>query len=196
VALRVCVVAIVVVVVPSISHAAPFTTHFDPLIAELQARLASGGLNSKETKATSKAFTIFDKPSGSLITDLKAAVKVSNKLKGAFPAEFDQSSGWGAFIDGTGELMFNALSDCRSDVSDARVPLDAAFDAIPWDRNGCPAHVKKFRDAAETFAISVHTTNNLAKQARFLIRALRQIPLGLKAAKKCAEKLGGTLPDT
>ena len=181
-------------VIPAVSVAAPFTPHFDPLITELQLRRDSGELTVKQQNATVASLERFDAPSDSLATDLQTARAVTKKLAKAFPAEFDTSSGWGAFIDGVGSLMNDAVQELRGDVSQARQPLDEAFDAIPWDPHGCPVRVKYWQNKALTLTYKALVHENLAKQAQDLLRSLAVIPRGMKAAVKCAEKLGVPLP--
>ena len=174
--------------------AAPFTPYFDPLIAELQIRRDGGTLTAKQQRATEESLEVLDAPSDSLAGDLRTARKVTKRLAPAFPPEFDTSSGWGAFIDGVGSLMNDAVQELRGDVSQARQPLNAAFDAIPWDPHGCPVRVKFWQNKSLTLEYKALVHEDLAKQAQVLLRSLAVIPRGMKSAVKCAEKLGVPLP--
>jgi hypothetical protein len=77
----------------SVATAAPFTSHLDPLIGELQARSAAltGTTNKieiKQKKAIDKILASFEKDSLSFLTDLKLAAKAAKALAKAFPEEF------------------------------------------------------------------------------------------------------------
>ena len=54
--------------------------------------------------------------------------------------------------------------------------------------------IKYWQNKALTLTYKALVHENLAKQAQDLLRSLAVIPRGMKAAVKCAEKLGVPLP--
>ena len=177
--------------------AAPFTSHFDELIAILNERLASFGENpdkaaKKTQKKLLKVLKVFDKESKSLATDIKNAGKVSKALAKLYPEEMAVPSG------ALGGPLREVFDDLRGDVQTA---LNGANDVLDtYGPSSCKdkaaASLEKGQGLLDAGTASAEA-GDFKGAAKSLGAALKAALKGDKKARsaKCAAPLDGNNPD-
>lgn len=162
----------------------PFTSFFDNLIVELEARSTAleGSTDKaeiKQKKTIDKLLKAFAKDSTGLDKDLKAAGKAIKKLAKAFPG------------DGTLEALIDAALTAAGGDIDAL--LDAAQDLVDTAPLGkCRDKAQKLLDQVEMLLHEADTTTDPAAVAKALTKALKQANKGGRLAAKaltCGPKL-------
>ncbi len=168
--------------------AAPFTSYFDSLIAELTSREAAlsdstDSLEIKQRKAATKALTALNKDSDSLSKDLKSARKVARILFKAYPEEFTLPA---ASFTPFSDLFTELFGNLGSEVSDALAAVDEAASGVT--NEGALAKIQAKIDAALASLETAQSETNFVAKATDLLKALAQT---IQAEKLVAKNTGG-----
>jgi hypothetical protein len=174
------------------SHAT-FTTHLDPLVAELQVRSvslsnATDKASKAQKRAADSAVRTLNRSTKSLATDITAAGAVARLLQRAFPGDFSSTTllvlnGASPKLD---SLLDNGFSGLHSDVQTQINALQEQIDALP-DGKIKTAALKLLAKATNTIA---GVTNDISYAA--WTKALAGSLSATLAGKKVASKGGGT----
>jgi len=170
---------------------APFTSHFDALISELQARArallgATDPAAKKQAKAVGKALAALDKPADDLVDDLRTAGKLAKSLAKAFPDEFAAEA---ELPPDLGELLATSLDLLGADVAAALTTAAADVAAAP--DGGCKTKAQATVDKGLAEYDAVALALDLPSQAKGLRKALKLAAKASKTAGKCSPSGGG-----
>ena len=189
---------------PAMALAAPYTDHFDPLIAELQLRSAEltnteDKVEVKQKKAVDQVLATFEKKtSTSLAGDLKLAKTAASKLAKAFPGEFAT----GLTVEAAAE--FTNLADLLQQALDAfggdiEVLLAAAQEVVDSAFPGkCQDKAQAVLDTVRTYLDTAAIGPDLNTIISALDKAAKSVLKGqslAEAALECEPNIGGNWND-
>lgn len=173
--LTVCVTACVtgcLAALAVLATAAPFTSSFDALTADLQARRAaySGALTSaqrREVKALDKSLARLAGTHADLGADVKSAVAVVKALKAGFPREFSGAAGGTGLANQVAGTITSLVAAAEAEVG----RLDDALAVVtdPVERAAATAKLNAARSALTTAAAAATPP---ARAAQLLAKAL------------------------
>jgi hypothetical protein len=179
-------IGLLAVVAPRAS-AAPFTGHFDNLIADLQSRAAAlsnstGTVEKKQfTTVESVLQTLEGKTSTSLATDISNLGNVAKTLAKTFPADFPS----GTF----GTDLETALQGL---VGDVQTHLDATQTTIDGlGASSCATKAQTTLDVASNQVVAASAATDFPTASKVLGTALKTAMKAETAAAKCSSTTSG-----
>lgn len=189
---------------PATALAAPYTDHFDLLIAELQLRSAEltnteDKIEVKQKKAVDKVLATFEKKtSTSLDGDLKLAKTAASKLAKAFPGEFATGLTAEATAEFTNlaDLLHQALDAFGGDIeallAAAQEIVDSAFPGKCQDK--AQAVLDTVRTYLDIAAIGPDLNTIIGALGKAAKSVLKGQSLA-EAALECKPNIGGDWND-
>ena len=171
------------------ASAAPFTDHFNGLIADLNTRAIV--LSSRTDKAGQKQFkavqnvlgTLNGKPSTSLATDIEMFGGAAKALKRTFPDDFmPPVSSLSSNLD---IALAGLTRDVQSQIDTARTDLNSLAAST------CKTKVRATLDDAQLQLDGVNYAPNFASAATLLGKALKTTAKASKSTVKCKSQSGG-----
>jgi hypothetical protein len=183
------------------AEAAPFTDHFDELIANLQSRAvtlsnSTDRVEKKQFKAIQKSLkTLEAKSSDSLATDIKNLGKVAKSLAKAFPEDFALAAPSSAKIleatpDSLSTILEAVLQAFIAEVQEFIDTVQATLDAL--DSSSCKTKAQSTLTIAADLVGQASATTDFATAARLLASGLTS---ALKAEAKAGNCSAGGDPD-
>jgi hypothetical protein len=169
--------------------AAPFTDHFDTLIADMQSR--AGTLSNSTDKVQQKQFktlvkvvgTLEGKTSTSLATDAKNLGTVAKTLAKAFPGDFTPTPG--TFSTD----LETALQGLVGDVQAVINPVQTTLDGLGG--SACAVKAQTTLTAASNLVAEASSATDFATAAKLLGSGLKSTLKAAAAAGKCTSGGGG-----
>jgi hypothetical protein len=169
------------------ASAAPFTDHFDDLIADLQSRAAV--LSNSTDKVEKKQFTTVEsvlktlegKNSTSLATDISNLGGVAKTLGKAFPADFPS----GTFGTDLETALQGLIGDVQTGLDTTQTTLDGLGGTT------CATKAQGTLDAASNLVVAASAATDFATASKLLGSGLKSAQKASLAAAKCSSGSGG-----
>jgi hypothetical protein len=172
------------------TSAAPFTSHFDDLIADLDARAmalsnSTDKVEQQQFKTLQKVLKTINgkKPSTSLATDIKILGSVAKTVVKSFPGDFTPPVG---SLSSNLETALDGLTgDVQSQIDDAQSNLDAMAAST------CKTKAQSTLDIAQAQLDGAQAAADFGGGAKLLGTALKTVSKAAKSTVKCSSQSGG-----
>lgn len=179
--------------VPSQAPAA-FTTHFNPLLNELEARslaLSNSPLRAekRQKQAADLAIRTINRSTTSLRSDITMAGTVARTLATAFKSDFTNSPPADASPASLGSLLARAFAGLQADVQGEATELSALIASLPAGTARTKARTSLSKAQGSLGQIGTATT--YPTWSRLLNDALKSVLAGQDTAIKAGGTIGG-----